>query len=394
LQYSNWQLFELLAGFGFILINFYGFHAMKKSLLALALMSAFSGAAMAQSNIIIYGLADVGLQNLKNGNPAGSTTSLSSGQVQGSRLGFKGTEDLGDGLKANFELVEGISIDTGTSGQGGRAFGRKATVGLSGDFGSVDLGRDKTINNLFIDSFDPFASGFINSGNGLSSLYFFGFNTPITQPAGASLTGPSAGRVNNAIFYNTPNWDGFRGSADYSFGEVAGDNKLGSSYGVTLRYTNFGFDVGYSYSLENQQVGSTNINNKRSANTFAISYKFGIFTPVFIYEKQKADLAYTGFTGNTDQKNFSLAGNIQFDAANSVKLEYTKITDDTVISAARGTVGDAKQFGIGYQHNLSKRTDLYVAYANTTQDANSKKAGAAANGADVKELTFGIRHKF
>ena len=371
---------------------------MKKSLLALALMSAFSGAAMAQSSIVIYGIADIGLRNIKDGNAAGSTTSISSGQVQGSRIGFKGTEDLGDGLKANFELVEGISIDTGTSAQGGRAFGRKATVGLSGDFGSFDFGRDKTINNLFLDAFDPFASGYINNGNGLSNLYFFGNNiSSIPANSSASLTNQSVGRVNNAIFYNTPNWDGFRGSATYGFGEVAGDRKAGSSYGVTLRYTNFGLDIGYSYSLENQQVATTSsLVNKRSANTFAISYKFGIFTPVFIYEKQKADLPYGTRTGATDQKNFSLAGNIQFDAANSVKLEFTKIIDDTIISAARGAVGDAKQYGIAYQHNLSKRTDLYAGYALTNQDPNVQlsQIGAVRAGADIKEFTLGIRHKF
>lgn len=361
---------------------------MKKSLLALALLGAFSGAAMAQSSVTIYGVADLGLRNVKDGTAAGATTSLTSGTEQSSRLGFKGTEDLGGGLKANFVFETGLNIDSGTS-QGG-AFGRKTTVGLSGDFGSVDLGRDKTINNQFIDAFDPFASSYINNGSGLSSLYFYGNNTPIAPTANNT----TPGRVNNAIFYNTPNWDGFRGSATYGFGEVAGDRKLGSSYGVTLRYTNFGVDVGYSYSLENQRVGTTNIDNKRSANTFAISYQFGIFTPVFIYEKQKADLPYTGFSGRTDQKNFTVAGTVQFDQANSVKAGFTKIIDDTVVSTAAGTVGDAKQWAIAYNHDLSKRTGLYVAYANTTQDDNSRKAFAAVNGADVKEFTLGIRHKF
>ena len=362
---------------------------MKKSLLALALLGAFSGAAMAQSSVTIYGVADLGLRHVKDGTATGSTTSLTSGTEQSSRLGFKGTEDLGGGLKANFVFETGLNIDSGTS-QGG-AFGRKATVGLSGDFGSVDLGRDKTINNQFIDAFDPFASSYINNGSGLSSLYFYGNNTPLTPTANNT----TAGRVNNAIFYNTPNWDGFRGSATYGFGEVAGYRKLGSSYGVTLRYTNFGLDVGYSYSLENQQVGLTAVDNKRSANTFAISYQlFGIFTPVFIYEKQKADLPYAGFSGRTDQKNFTIAGTVQFDQANSVKAGFTRIDDDTVVSAAAGTVGDVKQWAIAYNHDLSKRTGLYVAYANTTQDDNSRKAFAAVNGADVKEFTLGIRHKF
>ncbi|MBX9868501.1 MAG: porin, partial [Burkholderiaceae bacterium] len=102
---------------------------MKKSLLALTLLGAFSGAAMAQSSVTIYGVADLGLRNVKDGTAAGSTTSLTSGTEQSSRLGFKGTEDLGDGLKANFVFETGLNIDSGTS-QGGRAFGRKTLVGL------------------------------------------------------------------------------------------------------------------------------------------------------------------------------------------------------------------------------------------------------------------------
>jgi len=83
---------------------------MKKSFLALALMSAFSGAAFAQSSVTIYGLVDVGVQGLSNGN--GKQAKVESGQESGSRLGFKGTEDLGGGLKANFVLEQGILVIT------------------------------------------------------------------------------------------------------------------------------------------------------------------------------------------------------------------------------------------------------------------------------------------
>lgn len=374
---------------------------MKKSLLALALMGAFSGAAMAQSSVTIYGIADLGLQNLKNGAPAGATTKLTSGQVQGSRLGFKGTEDLGDGLKANFVLEMGINLDEGSSGQGGRTFGRRSLVGLSGDFGSIDLGRDKTINNLFIDAFDPFHSGFINSGNGLSNLYFFGGSANVN---GTASTANSAGRVGNAIFYNTPNWGGFRGSATYGFGEAAGSNTPGSSYGITLRYTNFGLDIGYSYSKDNNQLGTvaapnaalTGTINARSANTFAVSYDIGtpvgMFTPVFIYEKQKDE---NRLAPRLDQQNYSIGGTLKFDDSNSLKATWTKIVDDTRRSlTTSATIGDARQWAVGFQHNLSKRTDLYIAYAKTNQDAFSKKVAAVTAGADVTEFTLGIRHKF
>jgi len=128
---------------------------MKKSFIALALLSAFSGASFAQqSGVTIYGIADVGVQGISTG--TGKTFKVQSGQENGSRLGFKGTEDLGNGLKANFVLEQGINIDTGSSAQGGATFGRRSLVGLSSaDFGSVDLGRDKSPTFKMFDNFDP-----------------------------------------------------------------------------------------------------------------------------------------------------------------------------------------------------------------------------------------------
>jgi predicted porin len=112
---------------------------MKKALLALAVLAAFAGTASAQTNVTMYGVLDMALQHENDG--VNSTTALDSGIQSGSRLGFKGTEDLGGGLKANFDLEAGVNADTGTSSQGGILFGRQAWVGLSGGFGSLRLGR-------------------------------------------------------------------------------------------------------------------------------------------------------------------------------------------------------------------------------------------------------------
>ena len=120
---------------------------MKKTLLALAVLGASAGVASAQqSNVTVYGIVDAGVQYKNDGNPAGKTLSLESGQQNGSRLGFKGTEDLGGGLSAIFTLENGFNVDTGTLGQSTpttqRLFGRQAWVGLSSNsFGSVKLGR-------------------------------------------------------------------------------------------------------------------------------------------------------------------------------------------------------------------------------------------------------------
>eukprot|EP01040_Poterioochromonas_malhamensis_P026971 gene26971-34042_t len=106
---------------------------MKKSLLALSLLSAF-GVASAQSSVTMYGVVDAGI-TYDNGPSAGTVTKLESGIESGSRLGFRGTEDLGSGLKALFVLEQGFDIDTGRSGQGGRLFGRQAWVGLNSEYG-------------------------------------------------------------------------------------------------------------------------------------------------------------------------------------------------------------------------------------------------------------------
>ena len=120
----------------------FGGYPMKKTLLALAVFGAFAGTTSAQSNVTIYGLVDMAIQHENDG--ANTRTALDSGEFAGSRIGFKGSEDLGGGLKVNFQLESGFGADDGKLNQGGRIFGRQAWVGMSGGFGSVNLGRQWT----------------------------------------------------------------------------------------------------------------------------------------------------------------------------------------------------------------------------------------------------------
>lgn len=341
---------------------------MKKSILALALMGAFSGAALAQSSVTIYGIADAGLRSFDDGAAAGSKLQLQSGQINGSRLGFKGTEDLGSGLKANFVLEMGLNLDDGSSGQGA-TFGRIATVGLAGDFGSVDLGRDKTPANKFVDGFDPFASGFINSGNGLQSVFYTG------------------GRTNNAIYYSSPSLSGFSAAASYAFGEVAGDTTAKNSMGVNLFYKAGPLGVGYSFHKDNLQAVAGGVVNPVEAHTVAASYDFGMIKPVVIYQQSEDKATFA-----RDQQVLTLGATFKIDAASRIIATYSLIDDDT--KKAIGKHGDTKQLAVGYSYDMSKRTSLYAAIAATSQDATAQKLGAALSGADVQEVTVGIRHKF
>lgn len=338
---------------------------MKKSFLALALMGAFSGAAFAQSSVTIYGVADVGVQGVSAG--AGKQAKVTSGQQGGSRLGFKGTEDLGGGLKANFVLEQGVQIDTGASDQGGRTFGRTTLVGLSGDFGSVNLGRDKTTTLKFFDKYDPFGSALVNNGNGTRALYFVAGKT----------AQDTNGRVSNAIFYNTPDLSGFTASASYGAGEAAGDNSANRSVGLTAGYKVDALEVGYNYAKDNV------VGNAVSANTVAAAYDFGVAKPVFLFQKQKDDKGM-------DRKIYTLAVSAPVTATGKVLAGFTKVSDSAVAK-------DVKQFSLGYVHGLSKRTDLYAAYAYAKQDAKADLVSAAFGGvagSKVHELTAGVQHRF
>lgn len=344
---------------------------MKKSILALSLLGAFSGAAFAQSSVTIYGVADVGVQGASAG--AGKKAMVTSGQEGGSRLGFKGTEDLGGGLKANFVLEMGVKVDTGESDQG-RAFGRTTLVGLSGDFGSVNIGRDKTTTLKFFDKHDPFGSALVNNGNGTRALYFVAGQTA----ADINSKGGPSGRVSNAIFYNTTDLSGFTANVSYAAGEKAGDNSGERSVGLTVNYKVDALEVGYNYAKDNAAVAFN-----PSAHTVAASYDFGVAKPVVIYQKQKADKGL-------DRKVYTLAVSAPVTATGKVLAGFTKLSDSVAAS-------DVKQFSIGYIHGLSKRTDLYAAYAYAKQDAEAKVLSdlfTGNKGSKVHELTAGIQHRF
>lgn len=352
---------------------------MKKSFLALALIGAFSGAAYAQSSVTIYGVADIGFQSLDNGNPAGRVNGIQSGQSAGSRLGFKGVEDLGGGLKAHFVLEQGIMLDTGNSDQG-RTFGRTTLVGLTGDFGTVNLGRDKNPTLKFFDSFDPFESAYINNGTGARGLYFVGGSATV-----AGTNANSGGRTSNSVFYNTPELGGFYAAVQYGFGEAAGDTSAGRSIGLTAGYKVDALNVAANYVKDNAQDAKLFTNGKK-AWAIAATYDFGVAKPVFIYQKTSDD-------GVLDKKAYTLGVTVPVDAAGKVLAEFTQVKNSTPVGTAGDKVGDTKQFAIGYDYALSKRTNLYTSYARLTQDKNAQEL-AAVKGANVTDFVSGVRHKF
>ncbi|MBI3285887.1 MAG: porin [Burkholderiales bacterium] len=340
---------------------------MKKSFLALALMGAFSGAAFAQSSVTVYGVVDMGLVNDNNGDGKGATTSLDSGLQSGSRLGFKGTEDLGNGLKANFVLEMGLNADKGTSDQGGLAFGRQAFVGLSGDFGSVNLGRQKSLTYVASEAIDPFAVGLAGNMHRM-------FGTVI--------------RNDNALTYTTTNLSGFVGAAQYGFGEQAGDTKKSSIIAVSGAYAAGPVLASLTYEkardakskVPYEMLVAGDIEKLLAGGT----YDFGVVKAHAAFERLKVTV------GSVEGKaNVWMIGATVPVGAGAFLADYTRFDDKTV----GDTDTNSQQFALGYTYSLSKRTNVYTSYAYTKNDKfamiNTKTAGATD-----KLINVGIRHAF
>ncbi|MES2073021.1 MAG: porin [Pseudomonadota bacterium] len=328
---------------------------MKKTIPAVVFVSLgiFSGVACAQSSVTVYGVVDAGLSHDNNGGPAGSVSSLDSGLQSGSRLGFKGTEDLGGGLKANFVLEMGINVDSGASGQGA-AFGRQAFVGLAGDFGAVNLGRQKAVTYDIMDELDPFNIGLAGDAGRL-------FQT--------------TNRRNNAITYFSPNLNGFSGSLQYGFGEVAGNNSASRLVGLSGSYAAGPFLASVAYEKINDATGD----DAAKKTLVGATYNFGVAKAHAAYEANKG-------TGTLDTRVWLLGVSVPV-GAGAILADYTRVTDQVKANA------NANQIAIGYSYNLSKRTNLYTSFSRTANDS-AVAYNAGAKGATDKLVDVGIRHKF
>jgi len=339
---------------------------MKKSLLALAVLGAFAGAASAQTNVTIYGVADVGIERFDT-SATSATWGLTSGIQSGSRLGFKGTEDLGGGLKANFALENGYNIDTGTMGQGGRLFGRQAWVGLSGGFGAVKFGRQYTPIFVAQDTIDPFGTGITGGGSGMIAVF---------NPYGV--------RMDNTVNYSL-NAGPISAEVAYGFGEVAGDNSAGRQIGLGATYANGPLTVVGAY----HDANSATVGSQADARTFLLggAFSFGVAKVHAAFADNRGDTA-TGGTAIRD-RDYMIGVSAGVGAAGNVMASY--IRHDQRLAGT--TDADADYWQIGYTHNLSKRTNVYTSYSTIKNDRNSALASGAA-GVDVSWLNVGIRHKF
>ncbi len=336
---------------------------MKKTIFALAALGAFAGAASAQTNVTIYGIADVGIQRVDT-----STTEarwgLDSGIQSGSRLGFKGSESLGGGLAAIFTLENGFNIDSGALGQGGLLFGRQAWVGLSGGFGAVKFGRQLTPIFTALDSIDPFGTGLTGDASGIA----IGGTT-----AAAPGFRPYGVRMNNTINYSAPAIGGFNAQIAYGLGEVAGSTSAASQLGASIGYANGPINAVFAYHDANNAAGT---GDSRTA-MLGATYDFRVVKAHAAFAVNRDELGATR-TGNSRNAMLGVSAPI---GAGTVLASYTRHDD----RLGAGTA-DADYWGVGYTHNLSKRTNLYTSYSRLKNDAPAVP--------DVNWFNVGVRHKF
>jgi predicted porin len=350
---------------------------MKKSLLALAVLGAFAGAAYAQSSVTVYGIVDLGFDSTSNGaDDNGRTNGIRSGGQSASRIGFKGTEDLGNGLKALFQLEATIQADTGatfgaTNGNNG-GFNRFATVGLqSQTFGTVLLGRQTSVIKDAYDQIDPFGDG--GTVGAISNIFFAGL-----------LSGDN-GRISNSVKYQSNSFSGFKASAAYGFGETAGSTGANSNFGVNLGYTNGGLNVQYGYHNQDATDRATlTKEGKAKSNFLGATYDFGVAKLHGAFADSK--LTEVGFD-DVKVRNYMLGVSAPV-GPGTIFASYA-VNDIRKVDNA-----DTKKIAISYSYDLSKRTNLYTGYSKTSNDENVRLGGAAAFGKDPSTFNVGIRHKF
>lgn len=362
---------------------------MKTPFLTLALVGALTGTASAQTNVTIYGVADVGVSRTDT-NTTEPTWGVTSGQQNGSRIGFRGTEDLGGGLSAIFTLENGYNVDTGALGQGGRLFGRQAFVGLaSTTLGTFKLGRQYTLNHDALTVFDPFGTNLAgNTENaipgsgalGLPGLPYFlagsivGLGT--ATPASGLVLGASPNvdvRLDNSLVYQTSNLGGFTGALQYGLGEQAGSFSNGRQMAVSGTYSNGPIAAVATYTNARNATGAIDQKSYLLGGT----YNFGV-----------AKL-HAGYQDN------------QLEAGAATLLESRTLLLGTTVPVGVGNLlaswiraddknSDAKsdQVALGYTHPLSKRTNFYTSAAWQRSEATGT--------ADAKATIFnaGVRHLF
>lgn len=418
---------------------------MKAKILAASIACCTAMSASAQTNITIYGILDAGVQVSRFGN--GTKYDLASGIGEGSRLGFKGTEDLGGGFKAIFTLESRLELDTGDNkntflgrnptfallrgapvpaatatalatalgsppavvNPGGALFDRTAMVGLVTPVGAILLGRQYTPAYEVQTFADTFETG---SAGGWGS---------ITGGLGALYTPGVAIRASNSIQYRLQLPNGFGASLMYS-PEDRATGSLGIStrfLGANIRYQSGGFNVGAAYNTEDNQVGAESLRTAIIGGSYTLN-NMKFFAGFMRMKNDNPSLVAAlspTITAGLGTAGAALVPGVLATIGSNARLDHDSYTlgmhyrigSGRLMGALSRTTtdlfaeSDVDLLSLGYDHNLSKRTDVYLFFARAFNESNAQYAlggggysggFTARGGENASALQLGVRHRF
>ncbi|CAL95906.1 porin [Azoarcus olearius] len=365
---------------------------MQKKLIALAVAGLMSAPAFAQSNVTIYGVVDFGYKWTGDSALSGydSRSAIDSGISAGNRLGFKGTEDLGNGLKASFVYETGIVGDrSGSNGLWGGAGSRQSYIALSGNFGTVALGRQYTpAHALLAGNIDPFGFG-KGTVASLANVYI------------------SPARLDNLAAYVSPTFGGFSVVAAYT-NQYSGDETSGNGFGndedawtdarawaIAPTYKNGPVYVALNvHQIRGNaaEASGQNVVGTVKAWDLGGTYDFGVVKVGAVY-------GVNDIKDVVKHKQWALTAAVPVGAAGKVQASFVRRKSEV----DAGSDARVSQWGIGYEHALSKRTALYTAYADINNkgaaddgvySASIGDATGTTEGAYQRGFTVGVRHSF
>lgn len=350
--------------------------------LAAGILLSASGA-YAQTSVQMYGVVDAYVGKKQLASAAGaSSTNVDGGGMTTSQWGFRGSEDLGGGLAAVFDISGFIRNDTGDSGRftGDTFFSRTSMVGLQGGWGAVRLGRQTSPNFISTIRLNPFAD---STAFGPVVLHTYVGGQPLDASiAAGGAAGISDSAFNNAISYTSPAVGGFTGALMYSFGEVNGSS-ANKRVGYSLTYGQGPFLASLSGERVDRPtvpappaVPAGNQKQKQATDQLGASYDFGVAKLFGQYSRTVVDLpAPASRSFRTTQLGASVpvgSGRLLLSVADTRKAE--------------SALADVKRttWSLGYDYDLSKRTDLYLVLMR--DKVTNLQSGTT--------VAMGVRHRF
>jgi predicted porin len=342
---------------------------MKKSLIALAALATVATAAQAQSSVTVYGIMDAGVRYNSDASSAGSNVAFLNGGASTSRIGFRGTEDLGGGKKANFVLESGLNPGTGASSQTVTLFDRTATVGLEDSkLGAINFGRSYNTGFYYAAAGITDVLGLAGDGFGANPAVLATDipNWRVNQViAVVSNTNLGTTRSDNNVSYASPVINGFQVRGSYSIGGQAGDSSKNNAYSYGASYTNGPVAIASAFFEAKDKNGI----NALSYTTTGGSYTIGPVKLVASYNTLKSDAGYIRTTTSGETGNL---------------LTTSVATVPLCTSGGSGSECKTNVTHVGAKYQVTPQFDTSLAY----YKGKFKKSGSADDGSDLKTVAL------